>query len=158
MARIRTTNKAQVYNTMKKQYYANINDIMRKQYEKYAEARNVLREQQEQPSFFDQLFAIPNALVSGYYDILGGAYGAFGNVASALINTAADFLENAYDVLDGEGDWEEDLAYTISSLPADLIKGVGTAGVGFVAGVKKVFGDETVWKMLQKLQNKLKIG
>lgn len=150
MARIRTTNKAQVYNTMKKQYYANINDIMKKQYQKYAKARNVLREQQEQPSFFDQLFAIPNALVSGYYDILGGAYGAFGNVASALINTAADFLENAYNVLDGEGDWEEDLAYTISSLPADLIKGVGTAGVGFVAGVKKFFGDETAMEDASK--------
>lgn len=154
-AKLRTTNKSTIYNQLKADFYKNVNDIMKQSYLETMDIHEKIEEAQQQ-SWFGKLlkdtikgtFLVDElTLVGGtLYDLMKGARGAFGNAWTGINQAMSVFVENALSIpYAGDGvDWREDLAFTVSNLTANIVKGLGTATLGFVTfggqalGVKEI--------------------
>lgn len=142
MAKLTTKNKTQVYNAFKKEFYANINDIMQKQYKKNEAAMKYANS--EDKNFFEQVFGTYAAGMALGFDVYGGAIGSIGNAVTGLVQYIADTMDNMADAFDPNDDrgFFEDMGYALAKIPSDLIKGLGTAGVGVISGAGELFGIE----------------
>jgi hypothetical protein len=143
MAKLTTKNKYQVYNSLKSEYYKNINDVMQKHYQSVDGLTNAFND--EKNIDIGRIFkgaAMGPALI---FDLLGGALGTLGNIGVTLVKMGADFADNVYNAFDPNDDagFFEDMGFAISNLGGDMIKGIGTGFIGLGAGVGTFLGDES---------------
>lgn len=144
MAKLQTKNKQAVYNSLKAELYDNINEIMREGYKRMIEAQNQLLDE-DSPTFMGNLLGgTVGFLGATAFDVVGGAIGGIGNAVTGSIQAVANFTDNVgtiFDESDGRG-WQEDLAYTLASVPSNIIKGIGSASLGLVGFGGELFGIE----------------
>ena len=158
MARLVTRNAQQTLEKLRAEYYANINSILKDQYQRAIDARNVLVKAHEDGGFWDTGFG--DALeftASTVFDIFGGVFGSMGNFVTGIGQFTTKLAEDAWAVFDASDGRValEDLAYLITSVPGDIFKGIGTAGLGLYGGVRTLLGDEDGFQRSQELTDTL---
>ena len=157
MAKLKTTNKSAVYNNLKSELYKNVNDIMRDAYKKAIDTRAQL-EDENSPTFIGNIFRGTVGTIGGVgFDILKGVLSSIGSATNGVVQSLARFSMNVGDIFDetdGRG-WEEDLAYTISSMGGNLIKGLGSAGLSLGGLGGELLGIEGSAEFAQEQTRKL---
>lgn len=159
-AKLRTTNKSAIYNQLRADFYKNVNQIMRDQYSKGLEAQNALLDE-DSPTFIGNVLAGTVGFAGAVaFDIVGGFLGGIGNATTGIVQLIADFADNAYDIFDptdGRG-WQEDLAFTITSLGGDIVKGLGTAGFSIAGFGGELLGIEGSMEFGQEQSRRIEKG
>ena len=147
-----TQNKQAIYNRLKSDFYDNVFQQINTYYKDVAKRQQAFEDDQKNAgaNFLNTMLNIGTGLITGTltYDLISGMLSGGSDAVFGTAQYIAKFIEDAeriFDDSDGTG-WREDLNYTLASIPADIIKGLGTAGIGLVAGTKTLFGDQDAFQ------------
>ena len=162
-ATLTTKNKSALYERLKSQFYSDMNDALSNYYKDVAKKQ---QQYEESELNFAQktlgLLSIAGKILTEgpatlTFDLLSGLLGGAGDAVAGTLEIALKYAQDVHSIFDdtdGTG-WREDLNYTIASIPADIIKGIGTAGIGLVAGAKTMFGDKDAFEEASVTSKKL---
>lgn len=169
MATLRTKNKNAIYQSAKRNFYAQMNAYVQNSYINFYESGKKLDETlKKDPTLFDRLLNYHQIKIATTFDLYASIIGGVVDFGVGLFQLGTNFFDNVEDIFDpNDGTkWQEDLAFTLASLPADIIKGIGTAGISVAAGAASMFGVDTDWafgedgaqRSLEKFANEKIIG
>jgi len=147
-----TKNKQAFYNRLKSEYYDNVYKAINTYYKDVAKKQQTFEEESSSFNIFEQALKYANMLINApttlTFDLISGMLSGGSDAVFGVVQYTAKFIEDVksiFDETDGTG-WQEDLRYTVTSIPADIAKGLGTAGIGIAAGASEFLNS--IWAPL----------
>lgn len=147
-----TKNKQAFYNRLKSEYYDNVYKAINTYYKDVAKKQQTFEEESSSFNIFEEALKYANMLINApttlTFDLISNMLSGGSDTVFGVAQYTAKFIEDVksiFDETDGTG-WQEDLRYTVTSIPADIAKGLGTAGIGIAAGASEFLNS--IWAPL----------